>query len=117
MIYTSYYGYWRKFPPELKLVSVSFHHPDKFPNLERYKLKKLFPPFQLVLDYKSGKITEEQYTVVYLKHLDNAGINFELAKEKLQGCILLCYCAKGKFCHRHVLADYLRKHGIESQEL
>ncbi len=117
MIHTSYYGNWRNFPSNLKLVSVSFHHPDNYVGLHKTELQKLFPPFQLVMDYKNEKITEEEYTEKYLSHLNNRNPNWGKAIEKLQGCVLLCYCKKGKFCHRHIIADILRSHGAEVEEI
>ncbi len=117
MVYTSYYGNWRKFPEGKTLVSVSFHHPDHFPNLHKTELRKLFPPFQLVMDYKNGKVSEEEYTEKYLTHLNSQDLNWNKAIEKLQDCILLCYCKKGQFCHRHIIAGILREHGAEVEEI
>lgn len=67
------------------------------------------PPRDLVLGYKAGAITEENYTEVYLKQLnDNAEdiitwawcICGEIIKFK-------CFCPEGAFCHTHLLIDWL----------
>lgn len=33
------------------------------------------------------------------------------------GMVLCCWCGKGKFCHRVVLAEYLREKGVIVEEL
>jgi uncharacterized protein (DUF488 family) len=30
--------------------------------------------------------------------------------------VLLCYETIGKYCHRHLVSDWLRRHGIECRE-
>lgn len=73
---------------------------------------RLFAPpnFKLVMDYKTGKITEEEYTEKYLEKLIKSSQIFEeewlefLKKEKVA---LGCYCKSGKFCHRHLLVKFI----------
>ena len=40
---------------------------------------------------------------------------FELAKE-LDNKILLCYEPKGEFCHRHIVAQWFKEHGVMCSE-
>lgn len=73
---------------------------------------KLFAPnnFKLVMNYKLGKITEEEYTEKYLSKLRYTSEVYEdewkefLKRDKVA---LGCYCKKGDFCHRHLLSKYI----------
>lgn len=76
----------------------------------------LAPSYELLMGYKNGQITPEEYTRQYIAYLDSVGIDKVL--EVLQdGDILLCWEAKGKFCHRHILAEWLKSYGHTVTEL
>jgi len=80
--------------------------------------KPLCPSWDLVLNYKSGKITKEEYTIRYynetLNNLDPATTYQELGED----AILLCYERVSDFCHRRIVADWFLKHlQIEVKEL
>jgi hypothetical protein len=105
---TSYF-----FSPKLnndqKLVSIARKPPGnlvtKFPKILVYK--PLCPSWNLVMSYKSGKITKEQYTDHYyseiLDNLDPAKTYQELGEDS----ILLCWERSDKFCHRHIVSKWL----------
>lgn len=76
----------------------------------------LAPDYDLLWNYKNKHITKEQYTECYLKYLNSLGIDRVIA-ELHDGDILLCWEAKGKFCHRHILAEWLNSHGHTVTEL
>lgn len=78
--------------------------------------------YSLLKPYKDGVIDDTEYTRRYLKQLEYnkekilAQYRNLLAKHK--DFVLLCWCGKGKFCHRRLLADWLHKQGFdEIQEL
>jgi uncharacterized protein YeaO (DUF488 family) len=82
----------------------------------------LMPKWEIVMEHKKGKISDEQYTKEYLNILRyrykmNKTAFLDLLKR--YEITLLCYCAKGKFCHRHIAAEILKKiadaHGIECE--
>ena len=76
----------------------------------------LAPCWALVSDYKLGLITEEDYIRRYTSYLDTLDIPSIL--NKYSNCVLCCYEKFGDFCHRHILANYLRdKYGIVIIEL
>jgi hypothetical protein len=73
---------------------------------------KEFAPTYSILDMKDN---EEQYREAFLKHLEKFG---ELGLSKLQdGDVLLCFEKSDKFCHRHIVAEWLQKKGFEVTEL
>lgn len=105
---TSYF-FSGKLNQNQNLVSISMKIPktilDKFPNIQIYK--PLCPGWQLVQDYKSGKITSKEYTERYIKYvlikLDPQQVYYRLG----QDAILLCWEKPGNFCHRLIVADWL----------
>lgn len=69
------------------------------------------PMIQWVRDVKNNRITEDQYTALYL---DAVFPRLDSAIEKLQdGDVLCCWCKKGKFCHRQIVAELLTERGIK----
>ena len=77
--------------------------------------KPLMPPWPLVNGYKNGSISEAEYEEEYkktvLEKLDAAIIGREL-----DGKTLLCWEKSGVFCHRHIVASWLRERGYEVEE-
>lgn len=74
------------------------------------------PTWEMVMDYKEGKISKEAYTERYLQMmresytLNRPAWDLLLSKEKM---VLCCYCPPGEFCHRKLLADILVVLGAE----
>lgn len=70
------------------------------------------PGWDIVMDVKSNKITPEQYTEVYLERMRQS---YRDNPKAWHDCIaqptvaVACYCAAGKFCHRHLLVDIFGK--------
>ncbi len=72
------------------------------------------PTWNMVWDYKNKVISEEQYTNLYLDHMRQS---YKLNKDvwdkilSRNEIIFLCYCHKGNFCHRILLAKIFKKLG------
>lgn len=87
-------------------------------------LRAFCPTWDMVLGYKAGKITADQYTEQY-----NAMMHASLEKnvdawdELLSQHVvaLSCFCPAGVFCHRHLLKlivkEECEKRGIEFVDL
>jgi uncharacterized protein YeaO (DUF488 family) len=78
---------------------------------------KLFAPtWNLVMGYKNGTITEEHYTEGYLALMR---LSYKRNREQWQALLardsvtLCCYCKRGDFCHRVILAKILEKLGAQ----
>jgi len=78
------------------------------------------PDMSKVWDYKNGKMSEEEYTRLYLAKMAESQELNPGRWEELKGydtVALACYCRAGQFCHRHLLImvvkKYLEAHGIE----
>ena len=123
MIYTSYYANYRKFKGMFR-VSISRTAPSNSNDLQ---LIKLAPTADLLQKHKSNSITNDKYTSVYhnqLLKLENDGYIAKFVKalstlqELHKDVVLLCYEKSGKFCHRHLLAEYLNSnHNTNIREL
>lgn len=113
MIYTSYYANLRNIPKHITRVVISVTHPEWIFDEESKKLEwsTVFPPKELLWNYKAGNISDEEYTDRYIQHLNDncAQIRKELHQVILstKDSVLLCWCGPTKFCHRHILADWL----------
>lgn len=45
-------------------------------------------------------------------------LNAKEVAARLEGKVLLCYEGEGKFCHRHIVAEWLRREaGVEVEEI
>jgi uncharacterized protein YeaO (DUF488 family) len=76
---------------------------------------KIFaPPWNLVMGYKDGSISQEEYNKRYNhllaeSYLENTSILAELfSREEVT---LVCFCKAHDFCHRYILAGFLCKVG------
>lgn len=61
------------------------------------------------------KEIEETYKKEYLRQLSL--LNPEEIYNKYNGKVLLCFEKPGDFCHRHILAEWLRNAGFQCEEL
>jgi len=75
------------------------------------QLPSLAPTWDLVKDYKTGKINDAEYVVKYLTILKERDLTPAKIYDAIpDGAILLCYEKPGQFCHRRVLAIWLQNH-------
>lgn len=69
------------------------------------------PDFQDVMSYKRGEMDADEYTRIYKLRMEQSKLKYPvrwaslLTKPKLA---LACYCAAGRFCHRHLCAEIFR---------
>jgi hypothetical protein len=105
-LFTSYFARSGKHP---NAVAISAKAPP-FYNGPFYS--KLAPSWDLLRAYKSGKVDERGYTEWYLRLLAERKLTPQQAAEELEeGSVLLCYEGPGKFCHRHIAAEWLEAGG------
>lgn len=110
MIKTSYFA---KYKGE-DGISISRYTPKWF---KGNSFKPLAPNVDLLNDYKNGLINEDTYKQRYYKETLNK-LNAQLIYKLLDNKVLLCYETSDKFCHRHIVAEWLNKElGIEVKEI
>jgi uncharacterized protein YeaO (DUF488 family) len=116
MIFTSYYANpaLRKF----KGIRIQISTSKPFWHKVDTSIEALYPGWELVKGHKEGTLNDEEYTKKYIKHLDSLNWDGILKYLQSNDCILLCWCRKDAFCHRHILRHYLRdKFNLEIKEL
>ena len=107
---TSYFNVLRQHKIE-GAVSIAVGKP-KYVNIH-YELKLLAPTWELLGAFKTGKITESEYTTQFnakLARIDPYTVIKEL--ETITGelePVLMCHCGTKAFCHRHLVAEWLEK--------
>jgi len=97
-------------------IAISSIIPEWYNGKEMREL--LAPKFDLVKKTKDGTYSKEKYKEEYLKLLNDRQIVPEELIELLpDGAILLCYEKPGGFCHRRILAEWIKEHmGFEIPE-
>jgi len=111
----------------MKLYTSSFHknmgHPHAV-SIARYPPRTFFgtclpclaPAQALLTAYRDGRADKRTYTKRFARQLSR--LRFPEVIDRLRdGDVLLCYEVPGQFCHRHLVADWLREHGIRVEEL
>ena len=83
---------------------------------------KLQPTQALLSEYKAGNITDEQYTKIYQRTILARLSAYQTCKDLLalsnnnNKIALCCFESSEKFCHRHVIANWLNANGIKCVE-
>jgi hypothetical protein len=103
-IYTSYFA---KYKNGINAVSIARGTPKWFNGKSIIE----FAPPRYMINYSPEDYKKEFKKVVIEKTAKN-GLN------KLQeGDVLLCYEKPNEFCHRHIIAEWLRGLGYDVQEI
>lgn len=114
-LYTSYYAN-RQIPQHIKLVAISQFPPAWFPKDKYTHALELAPTAKLLMDHKNGLITNEQYIERYKKETLSK-LNPIDVYNKYKGSALLCFEKPEDFCHREIVADWLKEAGYKINEL
>lgn len=117
MIYTSYFA--SKNYNKDQGISISRY--NKFWQGESYP--DLYPSSNLLAWWKSlspeaqqSEICQQEYFRYYKQEtLDK--LNPHIVAKDLDNKVLLCYEKSADFCHRHIIAAWLRHYGYEVEEL
>ena len=87
----------------------------------KFEYKALAPNWKILDKFKRKVISEEKFILAYKEQLNKLNpssvvehLNLLTAGEEP---VLMCHCSKTKFCHRHLLADWLETQlGIHIKE-
>lgn len=115
MLCTSYFANPLLNQNEVFLVRISNTAPSGFPI--HYVLQEAIPTWETIVGpYKDGLLSETDYILRYRQLLDSQSFTIQLMidtiKEQAQTLgldkiVFLCYEKPGKFCHRHIFAQWL----------
>lgn len=112
VIYTSYWGNLKELIREFgKENIIGISRWSKFWNGK--KCSMLFPSEDLLKRYKAGKISDEEYKKEYMEYLNT--LNVDNCYKVFNGCVFVCYEKEG-FCHRHLVAEWLKNNGYDCVE-
>lgn len=126
ILYTSYFANWRKYKGlDSFLISVT-RFPPKYINFKEegiYNWSILAPSKELLLAYKDGSITKEDFRTKYIIQISQnteARKAMNTIKNSLDNGVnvtLLCYEKSEDFCHRHILAEIFDEAGYNIKEI
>lgn len=118
-IYTTYYANIKNLPINIIPIRVSLYQPKSL-NM-RYSYPKLYPTKELLNKYKTDHIPySSAYEDKVLSILDADQVVADMKriceKENAVGVALVCYESPDKFCHRHIVREWLNQNGHECNE-
>ena len=117
MIYTSYFAKLKSLPDNVIPISICGKAPDWYKGLQ---YKKLAPKYDFFIKWKDNH-DNDYYTKCFneqvLDKLDVEDVVSELIDPHSGIDIaLICYEKPEDFCHRHLVAEWLRKNGFKCEE-
>lgn len=103
-IYTIQLAKWRK------AKTLGIPHLD---TTSKSGVEELAPGWAIVFPYKNNEIDDKEYERLYNIRLDMLSQRHQEYWESLikqETVCLACYCRAGFFCHRHLLAKYIKRY-------
>ena len=123
MIYTSYFAKLKSLPDNIIPISICGKTPDWYKGLQ---YKKLAPKYDFFMKWKENR--DNDYYVKCFNEQVLSKINLLTVLRDLidlvnsvgglvgKNICLICYEKPSEFCHRHLVADWLNKNGVECKE-
>ncbi len=112
-MYTSYFAKSKQLD-STNLVSIASKTPTGFKGRE-YKI--LAPKYDWWIEWKTKGLSNKWYIDHYYSTVLNNLDPLKVYKDLGDDAILLCYERPEKFCHRHIVASWLREAGYLIEEL
>lgn len=115
-IYTSYFANLKNIPDDIIPISICRRSPKGYSGLEY----KILAPSSALLSEWHRNHNESNYRFKFAKQLVplNASNIVGVLNYISNGhdIVLVCYERPEKFCHRHLVAEWLNKHGYDVKE-
>jgi hypothetical protein len=121
MIYTTYFAKLRSLPKNITPIAICA---KPVPGYQGASYRGLAPHYSFYSKYKEDG-DEDYFTLCYkdqvLRNLNPtrvvADLYYQAGKNYYDGDIaLVCYEKATDFCHRHLVADWLRDNGFQCEE-
>ena len=132
MVFTTYFAQLRNLPSNVIPISICARAPQWYSGIQ---YKKLAPKYDFFMEWKQNHDNDyyvEHFSSEVLELLDVRRVMNELqvalpdeVKVQMQApfwsskdwhVALVCYEKPSDFCHRHLVADWLRQNGYECSE-
>lgn len=117
MIYTTYFGRVKDLPKDIVPIAICGKSPDWWTGIE---YKKLAPKYAFFSKWKETHDNEYYIIRFFLDVLMQLNVQdvvtdlIKIAKDKK--IALVCYEKPMDFCHRHIVREWLRSYGYETEE-
>lgn len=117
MIYTSYFAKLKYLPKDIVPISICGKCPECYKGIQ-YKV--LAPKYKFFMEWKKNKDNDYYIEHFQKEVLDTLEVEtvvnrlYELSEGK--DICLLCYEKPNDFCHRHLVAEWLKENKIECEE-
>lgn len=116
-IYTSYFGKLDRLPKNIVPISICGKAPDWYTGLQ---FKKLAPKYEFFKQWEQTHNNEFYIKCYNEQVLQPLNVN-EIVKELTElgqgnDIALICYEKPTDFCHRHLVATWLRNNGYSINE-
>jgi len=117
MIYTSYFANIKNLPNNIIPIAICGKSPDYYEGLQ-YKI--LAPKYSFFIKWKETQDNDYYIEHFYKEVLDKLNPNDVVTQlytlSNGYDICLICYETPEKFCHRHLVADWLNRSGFECKE-
>ena len=121
MIYTTYFAKLKSLPSDIIPIAICGKAPEGYKGLQ---YKKLAPKYDFFMEWK--RTGDNDYYIKCFKEqvldkLDALETLLEISEiagfhNRFNDIALVCYEKPSDFCHRHLVADWLKEHGYECEE-
>lgn len=119
MIYTSYYAKIKKLPEDVIPVSIAGKAPKGFKGIQYKKLAPKYSFFSVWKETHDNEYYIKHFNKEVLANLDIKQVISDLEnfkKDENSKIALICYEKSEDFCHRHLVAYWLKCNGYECEE-
>lgn len=117
MIYTSYFGKLKKLPKDIVPISICGKAPDWYKGIQYRVLAPKWDFFKVWKENHDNDYYIRCFKAQVLDQLNpDAVVNRLNVLSEGKDIALLCYERPLDFCHRHLVASWLRRNGYESHE-
>lgn len=117
MIYTSYFAKLKSLSDNIVPISICAKAPSWYSGLQ---YKKLAPKYDFFMKWKENHDNDyyiKCFNEQVLDKLDPVKVYWELCNlAQSDEICLICYEKPADFCHRHLVADWLRNRGFDIEE-
>lgn len=122
MIYTSYFAKLKSLPDNIVPIAICAKVPNWYKGLQ---YKKLTPKYDFFMEWKethdnnyyikcfNEQVLEKLNATDVILDFSRLSYGYNIGEKDI---CLLCYEKPSDFCHRHLVAEWLRENGFRCEE-
>ena len=117
MIYTTYFANLKNLPSTITPIAICGKSPDYYSGLQYKKLAPKYSFFSIWKETHDNDYYIASFHIEVLAKLNPAIVVKELQElSPTNDIALVCYEKPNDFCHRHLVAQWLRNNGYDCKE-